>query len=108
MQGDGNPKGGIRRGPIEMGDADADCARVMGESIRQAFLARIDVEQRQHAGDRPSAAGRDRTRSDDPVVDDVRQQQHTGNHDKPGEEAEGSDSHGGTRDGAENVEPQPS
>jgi hypothetical protein len=35
----------------------------------------------------------------------VRQQQHTGNHEKPGPERGGSDRHGGTRDGAENVEP---
>jgi hypothetical protein len=38
-------------------------------------------------------------------VETARQQQHTGNHEKPGPEAGGSDRHGGTRDGAENVEP---
>ena len=38
-------------------------------------------------------------------VENVSQQQHTGNHDKPEPEAGGSDRHGGTRDGAENVEP---
>ena len=37
----------------------------------------------------------------------TRQQQHTGNHDKPGPEKGGADRHGGTRDGAENVEPTP-
>lgn len=31
-------------------------------------------------------------------------QQHTGNHGKPGPERGGADRHGGTRDGAENVE----
>lgn len=31
-------------------------------------------------------------------------QQHTGNHNKPGPERGGADKHGGTRDGAENVE----
>src|SRR5436190_15617462 len=38
-------------------------------------------------------------------VTKARQQQHTGNHDKPGPERGGSDRHGGTRHGAENVEP---
>lgn len=38
-------------------------------------------------------------------VENVRQQQHTGNHEKLGPEAGGSDRHGGTRDGAENLEP---
>jgi hypothetical protein len=32
------------------------------------------------------------------------EQQHTGNHDKPAAERGGADRHGGTRDGAENVE----
>jgi len=36
----------------------------------------------------------------------VRDQQHTGNHDKPGREAHGADDRGGTRAGAENVEPR--
>jgi hypothetical protein len=41
----------------------------------------------------------------DPIdVTKARQQQHTGNHDKPGPERGGSDRHGGTRHGAENVE----
>jgi hypothetical protein len=39
------------------------------------------------------------------VAETVRDQQHTGNHGKPGEEAHGSDRRGGTRAGAENVEP---
>jgi hypothetical protein len=34
----------------------------------------------------------------------VRGEQHTGNHNKPGPEAGGSERHGGTRHGAENVE----
>ena len=38
-------------------------------------------------------------------IETVRQQQHTGSHEKPGPEAGGSDRHGGTRHGAENVEP---
>jgi hypothetical protein len=38
-------------------------------------------------------------------VGTVRQQQHTGNHDKPGPEQGGSDRHGGTRHGADNIEP---
>ena len=33
------------------------------------------------------------------------QELHTGNHNKPGPETGGSDRHGGTRHGAENVEP---
>jgi hypothetical protein len=42
----------------------------------------------------------------DPInVTKARQQQHTGNHDKPGPERGGSDRHAGTRHGAENVEP---
>ena len=42
----------------------------------------------------------------DPIdVTKARQQQHTGNHDKPGPEQGESDRHGGTRHGAENVEP---
>jgi hypothetical protein len=40
----------------------------------------------------------------DADVENMRQQ-HTGNHDKPGPEAGGGDRHGGTRDGAENLEP---
>jgi hypothetical protein len=32
------------------------------------------------------------------------EQQHTGNHEKPGREQGGADRHGGTRDGARNVE----
>jgi hypothetical protein len=40
------------------------------------------------------------------LAETVRQQQHTGSHDKPGEEAHGSDRRGGTRAGAENVEPR--
>jgi hypothetical protein len=45
----------------------------------------------------------------DPIdVTKAREQQHTGNHDKPGPEQGGSDRHGGTRHGAENVEPAPS
>ena len=40
-----------------------------------------------------------------PDLAEVRQLQHTGNHGKPGPEKGGSDRHGGTRDGAENVEP---
>lgn len=35
----------------------------------------------------------------------IRDQQHTGNHQKPNQEADGSDVRGGTRAGAENVEP---
>lgn len=35
----------------------------------------------------------------------IRDQQHTGNHQKPGDEAGGADRRGGTRAGAENVEP---
>ena len=45
----------------------------------------------------------------DPIdVTKARQQQHTGNHGKPGPERGGSDRHGGTRHGAENVESAPS
>ena len=40
------------------------------------------------------------------LAETVRDQQHTGNHDKPGEEARGSDRRGGTRSGAGNVEPR--
>ncbi len=32
--------------------------------------------------------------------------QHTGNHDRPPREREGNEKHGGTRAGAENVEPR--
>lgn len=35
----------------------------------------------------------------------IRDQQHTGNHQKPGPESHGADERGGTRAGAENVEP---
>ena len=49
-----------------------------------------------------------RIQSDSIDVTKARQQQHTGNHDKPGPERDGSDRHGGTRHGAENVEPAPS
>ena len=39
-------------------------------------------------------------------VDHTDGQQNTGNHKKPGApDAQGADEHGGTRDGAENVEP---
>jgi len=47
----------------------------------------------------------DPNRTVSPDVETIRQQQHTGNHDKPGPEQGGADRHGGTRDGAENVEP---
>jgi hypothetical protein len=40
------------------------------------------------------------------LAETVRDQQHTGNHGKSGEEARGSDRRGGTRAGAENVEPR--
>jgi hypothetical protein len=45
--------------------------------------------------------------SEKPTREEVKtvRQQHTGNHSKPGAEADGSDRHGGTRHGAENVEP---
>jgi hypothetical protein len=43
--------------------------------------------------------------SDAELAETVRDQQHTGNHGKPGAEAHGSDRRGGTRAGAENVEP---
>ncbi len=58
--------------------------------------------------ERPSKTkpDRDKRRDDPKLVEDVRQQQHTGSHDKPGEEAHGSDRRGGTRAGAENVEPR--
>ena len=37
--------------------------------------------------------------------EDMRQQQHTGNHDRPEQATGGADRFGGTRRGAENVEP---
>lgn len=53
--------------------------------------------------DRKGGTERD---SDANLVEKVHDQQDTGNHDKPGTEAHGSDKRGGTRAGAENVEPK--
>jgi hypothetical protein len=53
--------------------------------------------------DRKGGTERD---GDAKLAEKVRDQQDTGNHDKPGEEAHGSDRRGGTRSGAENVEPK--
>lgn len=46
------------------------------------------------------------TSPDTELVGTIREQQHTGSHDKPGDEAHGNDLRGGTRAGAENVEPK--
>lgn len=42
----------------------------------------------------------------DSTVETARQQQHTGNHERPEREGGGSDRFGGTRAGAKNVEPK--
>lgn len=50
---------------------------------------------------------KDDWRTRDRAGDTVRRQQHTGNHPDqggPARKGEGADAHGGTRDGAENVE----
>lgn len=50
---------------------------------------------------------RDDWKAQDETVDAVRRQQHTGNHPDqggPARKGDGADAHGGTRDGAENVE----
>lgn len=60
-----------------------------------------DETKRRTGQQRESAPSSDRD-----AVRQVRRQQHTGSHDKPGKEAAGSDRRGGTRAGAENVEPK--
>ena len=94
-----NPKNG-RSG------ARADGARTMEDSIRQAFLTHMGEQQRQFAVV-PVAVRRAGDRdADRELAEKVRQQQHTGSHDKPEREAAGSDLRGGARTGAENVEPK--
>jgi hypothetical protein len=99
MPDDRNPKNGRQRQP----GVAADAARMMDDSIRQAFLTHMSEQQRQFAV-MPIAVRRADDRSDRELIRKVRQQQHTGSHDKPAHEAQGSDRLGGTRAGAENVE----
>ena len=87
-----------------MAESAADGVRNVRESIRQAFLVHMVVQQRQFGGwtlaaRRPSERARDTEKS-------VRERQHTGNHDKAAAETAGADQRGGTRAGAENVEPK--
>jgi hypothetical protein len=100
MPEDRNQKNGRQRRT----GAAADAARMMDESIRQAFLTHMSEQQRQFAV-MPIAVRRAGERDTDrELVKKVRQQQHTGSHQKPEREAQGSHVLGGTRAGAENVE----
>jgi hypothetical protein len=84
--------------------AAADRVRVMDDAGRQAFLAEMSEQQRQFAAMAVRRADvRDAERE---MGKQVHQQQNTGNHDKPETEKQGSDQRGGTRAGAENVEPK--
>jgi hypothetical protein len=85
--------------------AAADTARTMEDSIRQAFLTHMGEQQRQFAV-MPIAVRRAGERNADRDMAKKVRQQHTGSHDKPEKEMQGSDRRGGTRAGAENVEPK--
>ena len=106
MQGDTNRKTGRQREAADATGSAVDTAHAVGESIRQAFLTHMSEQQRQY----PLAALASRRSSERSgnrdLAKEVRQQQHTGNHEKPGREAVAGDVRGGTRAGAENVEPK--
>jgi DNA gyrase/topoisomerase IV subunit B len=100
MPDDRNAKNGRQRQP----GAAAEIVRTMEDSIRQAFLTHMGEQQRQFAAivvRRASVRSAERE-----LAKTVRQQQHTGSHDKPEKEAQGSDQRGGTRAGGENVGPK--
>jgi hypothetical protein len=99
MPEDRNPKIGRQRQP-----GAVEAARMMEDSIRQAFLTHMGEQQRQFAVIAVRRAGVRSTEQE--LAKKVRQQQHTGSHDKPEKETQGSDLRGGTRAGAENVEPK--
>jgi hypothetical protein len=80
--------------------------RNVRESIRQAFLVHMVEQQRQFGGWTLAARRPPERESVGDVEKSIRQQQHIGNHDKPDSETAGADQHGGTRAGAENVEPK--
>jgi hypothetical protein len=101
MPDDRNPK---NERPYQPG-ATADSVRIVEDSIRHAFLTHMSEQQRQFAVIAVRRAGvRDAEREMGKRV--RQQQQHTGNHDKPEKEEQGSDQRGGTRAGAENIEPK--
>lgn len=102
MQDDTNRKNGRQRAGVRAAGSTEDAARAVGDSIRQAFLTHMSEQQRQFplaavAGRRSTERGGNRE-----LAKEIRQQ-HTGNH---GEEAVAGDVRGGTRAGAENVEPK--
>ena len=99
MPDDRTPKNERQRQP----GATTDSVRTMEDSIRHAFLTHMTEQQRQFA---VIAVRRASVRSEREMGKRVRQQQHTGSHDKREKEAQGSDLRGGTRAGAENVEPK--
>jgi hypothetical protein len=99
MPEDRNPKTGRQRQP----GAAADTARMMEDSIRQAFLTHMGEQQRQFAV-MPIAVRRVGQRSADRELVKKVRQQHTSGHDKPEKEMQGSDVHGGTNAGADNIE----
>ncbi len=96
MPEDRNPKIGRQR---QVGAAP-DTARMMEDSIRQAFLTHMGEQQRQFAV-MPVAARRPSGRSADRELRKAQQQQHAGSYDKPEKETQGSELRG-----AENVEPK--
>lgn len=102
MPGDRNLKNGRQR----QSGAAADTARTMEDSIKQAFLTHMSEQQRQFAVMRIEVRRVGERGAHRELTKKVRQQQHTGSHHKPEKEEQGSDLHGGTRAGAENVEPK--
>jgi hypothetical protein len=98
MPEDRNPKNNRQRQP-----GAVEAARMMEDSIRQAFLTHMGEQQRQFA---VIAVRRASVRSTEQELAKRVRQQHTASYDKPEKEMQGSDLRGGTRAGAERIEPK--
>ena len=107
MQDEPTRRGGREQNTLGAAENAADGERAVRESIRQAFLVHMIEQQRQFEIVAVAATSRTENRSKTrDTAKAVREQQHTGNHEKPKPEASGADKFGGTRAGAENVEPK--
>ncbi len=93
MQGDTNRKTGRQREAAGATGPAADTAYAVGESIRQAFLTHMGEQQRQYPLAMPSRRSTERGGNRD-FAKEARQQQHTGKHDRPREEAVAGDVRG--------------
>lgn len=98
MPEDRNQKIGRQRQP-----GAVEAARMMEDSIRQAFLTHMGEQQRQFA---VFAVRRVSVRSTEHELAKRVRQPHTASYDKPEKETQGSDPRGGTRAGAGTVEPK--